>query len=128
MYHRDPPEVRDAYRVWGQQRRAEETREDAIAASMDDTLQKLRAAPMQRVTAWWDVRPVAPLIHDVVAWVLETHDSPEDTLGKVLIDSLFARDKLYEAYALARAEAETRNRNFAAEAEEARAWERGGMV
>ena len=128
MYHRDPPEVRDAYRVWGQQRRAEETREDAVARSMDDTLQKLRDAPMQRCAAWWDQRPVAPLIHDVVAWVLEAHGDPEDTLAKVMLDQLFARDKLFEAYALARAEAETRNRNFAAEAEEARAWERGGHV
>ena len=118
----------DPYATLCTQVRAAEAREDAIAASMDDTLQKLRAAPMQRVTAWWDQRPVAPLIHDVVAWVLETHPDPEETLGRVMLGQLFARDKLFEAYALARAEAETRNRNFAAEAEDARAWERGGMV
>jgi hypothetical protein len=108
--------------------RAAEAHEDAIAASMDDTLQRLKAAPMQRVTAWWDVRPVAPLVHDVVAWVLETHGDPEESIGRVLIGGSVERDKLYERYALARAEAETRNRNFAAEAEEARAWEAGGHV
>lgn len=118
----------DPYATLCTQVRAEEQREDAIAASMDDTLQKLRAAPMQRVTAWWDVRPVAPLVHDVVAFVLETHGSPEDTLGKVLIDGFMAREKLFEAYALARAVAETRNRNFSAEAAEDRAWQMGGMV
>jgi hypothetical protein len=117
----------DPYATLCGQVRAAEAREDAIAASMDDTLQKLRAAPMQRVTAWWDVRPVAPLVHDVVAWVLETHDSPEDTLGKALIDGFMAREKLFEAYALARAEAETRNRDFASEQLDNAAWERGGM-
>jgi hypothetical protein len=117
----------DPYATLCGQVRAAEAREDAIAASMDDTLQKLRAAPMQRVTAWWDVRPVAPLMHDVVAWVLETHDSPEDTLGKALIDGFMAREKLFEAYALARAEAETRNRDFASEQLDNAAWERGGM-
>jgi hypothetical protein len=94
---------------------------------MDDTLQKLRAAPMQRVTAWWDVRPVAPLVHDVVAWVLETHGDPEESIGRVLIGGSVERDKLYEAYALARAEAETRNRDFASEQLDNAAWERGGM-
>jgi hypothetical protein len=118
----------DPYATLCGQVRAAEAREDAIAASMDDTLQKLRHAPMQRVTAWWDVRPVAPLIHDVVAFVLETDGSPEDTLGRVLIDGLFARDKLFERYALARAEAETRNRDFGAEAEADRAWQQAGMV
>lgn len=118
----------DPYATLCTQVRAAEAREDAIAASMDDTLQRLKSAPMQRVAAWWDQRPVAPLIHDVVAWVLETHGDPEDTLAKVMLDQLFARDKLFEAYALARAEAETRNRDFGVEAEEARAWERGGHV
>lgn len=118
----------DPYATLCTQVRAAEAHENAIAASMDDTLQKLRAAPMQRVTAWWDVRPVAPLVHDVVAWVLETHGDPEESIGRVLIGGSVERDKLYETYALARAEAETRNRNFSAEAEDARAWERGGMV
>jgi hypothetical protein len=117
----------DPYATLCGQVRAAEAREDAIAASMDDTLQKLRAAPMQRVTAWWDVRPVAPLVHDVVAWVLETHGDPEESIGRVLIGGSVERDKLYEAYALARAEAETRNRDFASEQLDNAAWERGGM-
>lgn len=121
----------DPYATLCGQVRAAEAREDAIARSMDDTLQKLAAAPMQRVTAWWDVRPVAPLIHDVVAWVLETDGSPEDVIGRVFIGGGMERDKLFERYALARAEAETRNRDFGAEsaerAAEARAFETGGL-
>jgi hypothetical protein len=118
----------DPYATLCTQVRAAEAREDAIAAAMDDTLQNFRSNPMRRMAAYWSMRPIAPLMSDLVAWVNETDGDPDDTLAKALSNPEMWLAPLQEKYALARAEKETKNRDFASEAQDARAWERGGHV
>lgn len=94
-----------AYRETARSIRREQNRDAYIDARYGEAIGALAGNPMARTTAYWNVRPVAPLMADLVAWVNDTADDPDTTLGRALADPMAAK-ALRESYALARAEAQ----------------------
>lgn len=131
MYHRDPPEVRDAYRVWGQQRRREEARDGFMSKRISELVGAL-TGPVRRphrveAGGWC---PAGTTSHDIVRdmafWIEETQDVT-DVLCVLCVCDPGTHAELCEQYALARAAWEAGQRNWSEEAAEARAFEMGGM-
>lgn len=128
MYRTEDP-TRDAYHVYGQQRRREERR-DAFMSDRIAELQRivrgvgLIAIRVESMTLTYP-EPIT-YAHDMADWLAESAD-PTGAMLSLLIGNT-ARDELLDRYCVARAAWESSKRDWAGETLDDLAWQSAGMV